>query len=155
MSIIVRCACGKQFRARDEFAGKAARCPACGATLQIGQPAPRRTSLAYDGPPTVSQAPRAGRGTGAQRPAGRSSSPPAWVEPTRARGPGSGEAAVAPVEVPLAFIYRKHWYLFLPVVSWLFTVFPLVLPFLPLGPIVVFMWLDRPRWFAGGRVAHD
>src|SRR5260221_13632902 len=35
MSILVSCACGKQFRARDEHAGKRGRCPGCGQAVQI------------------------------------------------------------------------------------------------------------------------
>src|SRR5260221_6006501 len=35
MSILVSCACGKQFRARDEHAGKRGRCPGCGQPVQI------------------------------------------------------------------------------------------------------------------------
>ncbi len=35
MSIIVRCECEKQFRAKDEHAGKRAKCPACGRVLVI------------------------------------------------------------------------------------------------------------------------
>src|SRR4051794_21009052 len=35
MSIVVSCGCGKQLRARDELAGRKAKCPGCGATLRI------------------------------------------------------------------------------------------------------------------------
>ena len=35
MAIPVSCACGKQFRAKDEHAGKRGRCPGCGQPVQI------------------------------------------------------------------------------------------------------------------------
>src|SRR5437763_6485234 len=37
MSIIVSCDCGKRLRARDEDAGKRAKCPGCGKALVVGQ----------------------------------------------------------------------------------------------------------------------
>jgi hypothetical protein len=42
MPIELRCRCGKQFRARDESAGKKVKCPACGARLAVP---PSRRSL--------------------------------------------------------------------------------------------------------------
>ena len=38
MPIIVSCECGKRFRARDELAGRRAKCPNCGAVLTIPKP---------------------------------------------------------------------------------------------------------------------
>jgi hypothetical protein len=35
MPIVVACSCGKQFRAKDEHAGKRLRCPGCGQPLAI------------------------------------------------------------------------------------------------------------------------
>lgn len=35
MGIIVSCACGQNFQARDDMAGRLAKCPACGKTLTI------------------------------------------------------------------------------------------------------------------------
>jgi hypothetical protein len=35
MPIVVACSCGKQFRAKDEHAGKRLRCPGCGQPLTI------------------------------------------------------------------------------------------------------------------------
>ena len=35
MSIVVSCSCGKRLRARDELAGKRAKCPGCGKTLLV------------------------------------------------------------------------------------------------------------------------
>jgi hypothetical protein len=35
MPIIVTCSCGRQFKAKEEFAGQQARCPACGQVLTI------------------------------------------------------------------------------------------------------------------------
>ena len=43
MSIIVGCECGKRFRAKDEHAGKRAKCPACGRVLVIGASGATRT----------------------------------------------------------------------------------------------------------------
>ncbi len=42
MSIAVACACGKRFKAKDEYAGKRAKCPACGQPLTIPQPPPAK-----------------------------------------------------------------------------------------------------------------
>jgi RsiW-degrading membrane proteinase PrsW (M82 family) len=44
MAISFACKCGKTLRARDELAGKKARCPQCGSTLPIPQP----EAAAYD-----------------------------------------------------------------------------------------------------------
>ena len=38
MPIKVTCQCGQQFAARDELAGKRAKCPKCGTVLTIPQP---------------------------------------------------------------------------------------------------------------------
>jgi hypothetical protein len=38
MTIHVRCQCGKQLSAKDEFAGKRVKCPSCGGPLVIPQP---------------------------------------------------------------------------------------------------------------------
>src|SRR5438874_2336436 len=35
MSIVVSCSCGKRLRARDELAGKRAKCPGCGKMLVV------------------------------------------------------------------------------------------------------------------------
>jgi hypothetical protein len=40
MAILVECPCGKRFQARDELAGKLARCNGCGQTLTIPHPVP-------------------------------------------------------------------------------------------------------------------
>ena len=39
MTIPFACSCGKSFQAKDEFAGKRTKCPACGQVLVIPQPA--------------------------------------------------------------------------------------------------------------------
>ena len=39
MAITFRCECGKELRARDELAGKKARCVGCGAVFRIPEPA--------------------------------------------------------------------------------------------------------------------
>jgi DNA-directed RNA polymerase subunit RPC12/RpoP len=39
MSIVVTCTCGKQLKARDEYLGRRAKCPACGIHLLIRQSA--------------------------------------------------------------------------------------------------------------------
>jgi len=38
MAIPVGCKCGKKFKVKDDLAGKAVRCPACGSALRIGGP---------------------------------------------------------------------------------------------------------------------
>jgi hypothetical protein len=38
MSIVVRCVCGRQLRARADFAGTRAECPTCGRTIEIPHP---------------------------------------------------------------------------------------------------------------------
>jgi hypothetical protein len=40
MAILLTCACGKQFRAKDEFAGKTMKCRNCGLTLVIPDAGP-------------------------------------------------------------------------------------------------------------------
>ena len=50
MPIVVRCACGKEYHFKDEYAGRRAKCPACGQVVRIpgtrppGTPMPRRPS---------------------------------------------------------------------------------------------------------------
>jgi len=50
MPIAVRCACGKEYHFKDEYAGRRAKCPACGQVVRIpgarppGTPMPRRPS---------------------------------------------------------------------------------------------------------------
>src|SRR5438552_3666559 len=39
MPISVSCACGHQFRAKDQYAGKTVKCPKCAKALVIGGPA--------------------------------------------------------------------------------------------------------------------
>jgi hypothetical protein len=43
MPIVVACACGKQFKARDEDAGKRGRCPGCGQPVAIPSANPGRS----------------------------------------------------------------------------------------------------------------
>ena len=38
MSSVVRCVCGRQLRARADFAGTRAECPTCGHTVEIPHP---------------------------------------------------------------------------------------------------------------------
>src|SRR5262245_48489907 len=40
MAISVTCTCGKQLKAKDEHAGKKAKCPLCGASLTVPVPTP-------------------------------------------------------------------------------------------------------------------
>jgi len=46
MPIVVRCACGKEYHFKDEYAGRRAKCPACGQVVRIpgarpaGRPSP-------------------------------------------------------------------------------------------------------------------
>jgi len=35
MSILVHCECGRQFKTRDEHAGRRAKCPNCGQLLTV------------------------------------------------------------------------------------------------------------------------
>ncbi|HUU30794.1 MAG TPA: hypothetical protein VMY69_01685 [Phycisphaerae bacterium] len=50
MPIAARCACGKEYRFKDEYAGRRAKCPACGQVVRIpgtrlpGTPIPHRPS---------------------------------------------------------------------------------------------------------------
>jgi DNA-directed RNA polymerase subunit RPC12/RpoP len=39
MSIVVSCQCGKQFKVKDEFAGKKGKCPSCGNRFIVPTPA--------------------------------------------------------------------------------------------------------------------
>jgi hypothetical protein len=39
MPISVRCSCGQAMTVKDELAGKAIKCPKCGAAVRVGQPA--------------------------------------------------------------------------------------------------------------------
>ncbi len=41
MPIVVACQCGQRFQARDELAGRQAKCPKCGSILTIPRPAAR------------------------------------------------------------------------------------------------------------------
>ena len=43
---------------------------------------------------------------------------------------------------------QQYWWLYLPFVSWLFTVFPLILPPLPLGPVSLSLARSRRRMFS-------
>ena len=45
MSIEVDCACGRSFKAKDEHAGLRAKCPTCGAILEIPRPTPEPPPL--------------------------------------------------------------------------------------------------------------
>jgi Domain of unknown function (DUF4177) len=47
MSIEVGCVCGRSFKAKDEHAGQKAKCPACGALLEI--PSPSREPSPFPG----------------------------------------------------------------------------------------------------------
>ncbi len=52
MAIAVSCRCGKQFKVKDELAGKSVRCPACKGPLRIGEaPAAARSSA----PPKIDE----------------------------------------------------------------------------------------------------
>jgi hypothetical protein len=137
MPIIVRCACGRQFRAPDAWAGKSARCPGCKAVLKIGQPAPRARPLRYEA-----------------RPAAR---PPPGRGPAAKDRPVPSPRHPVPVQVPMGFVVRKYWYLYIPVISWLLMVFPLVLPFVPLGPMGLALSLawSRRRMFPFYRDVFD
>lgn len=46
MPISVNCACGKSFKAKDEFLGKKTKCPGCGTVLTIGAAAPAMAASA-------------------------------------------------------------------------------------------------------------
>ncbi len=49
MPIAVACKCGKQFKVKDELAGKAVRCPACKSALRIPGGAPATAGAAKSG----------------------------------------------------------------------------------------------------------
>ncbi|MGB2796583.1 MAG: hypothetical protein WBD52_11805, partial [Phycisphaerae bacterium] len=46
MPIAVRCACGKEYKFKDQYAGRRAKCPACGQVVRIpgARPAGRPSS---------------------------------------------------------------------------------------------------------------
>lgn len=48
MPILVSCECGKQFRSRDEWAGRRVKCPNCGAVLTIPGPRALRSEPRLD-----------------------------------------------------------------------------------------------------------
>ena len=50
--------------------------------------------------------------------------------------------------VSIADVQQKYWWLFIPVLSWLGLVFPLVLPPIPLGPIEVSVAWNRRDWMS-------
>ena len=61
MSIIVQCTCGRQLKARDEFAGKRADCPHCGTVLTVpevvSEPPPLPASGVADALESTAQRP--------------------------------------------------------------------------------------------------
>jgi hypothetical protein len=78
MSIRVACICGKQYNLKDEFAGRRAKCPACGAVIAVPQSghipetAPPQAEKPQAVHPTCEQ-PLSGQSQGAQEtdPSGR------------------------------------------------------------------------------------
>jgi RsiW-degrading membrane proteinase PrsW (M82 family) len=74
MSIVVSCSCGKEFRARDDLAGRRLRCPACGGALVIPQP--------HDEPPAETFEDMIGTYAVAEEP------PPPRTAPVRRVAPG-------------------------------------------------------------------
>jgi len=55
MAIVVRCECGRQLQAKDEYAGRRTRCPDCGRELTL--PGPETEAIEADSP-FASPAPR-------------------------------------------------------------------------------------------------
>ena len=53
---------------------------------------------------------------------------------------------LTPLSKYLIFL-RDYWWMYLPLVSWLFLVFPLILPPIPLGPIALSLAWSRRRMF--------
>jgi hypothetical protein len=51
MAIAIHCKCGKQFKVKDELAGKAVRCPACKGPLRIPGAAPAAAGATRDAAP--------------------------------------------------------------------------------------------------------
>lgn len=51
MSFVVSCQCGKQFRVKDEQAGKKAKCPGCGTSLLLQPPPPEPAAAAEESDP--------------------------------------------------------------------------------------------------------
>jgi hypothetical protein len=49
MSIEVTCQCGKVLKAKDEHAGLKAKCPSCGAIVEIPQPPSGHSAISDDG----------------------------------------------------------------------------------------------------------
>lgn len=61
MPISVKCKCGKGLKVRDDLAGKAIRCPGCGAVVKVvgeGAPVSGRGKPAVPGKPSTSVKPR-------------------------------------------------------------------------------------------------
>jgi len=64
MSIPLKCACGKSLRVKDEYAGKRAKCPACGQTILVPPlvvPAMPRDAAKNDVPEHQQPSPQAHR----------------------------------------------------------------------------------------------
>lgn len=66
MSLLATCGCGKQYRLRNEYAGRKAKCAECGGTFVVPQPPPHSGSAALD---FLSVAPQAGVAHSAHAPA--------------------------------------------------------------------------------------
>jgi hypothetical protein len=56
-------------------------------------------------------------------------------------------ARFTPLSKQILFL-KEYWWLNIPLISWLLTVFPLVLPPIPLGPIALSLAWSRRRMFA-------
>lgn len=59
--IVVACKCGKRLRAKDEYAGKRAKCPACGHKLIVPKPKMRQQTHKSDSNGTRIKLPRVNR----------------------------------------------------------------------------------------------
>src|SRR5262249_51579502 len=111
MAISVTCACGKKLQARDEHAGKKAKCPGCGALLVVPEKAPWEDGDEYalmDAPANPA-------------PAAFTPRPVAEMPSSFAPAPKPRPTAAAPAPVASGSTWREYAY-------WL-----LLLAFLPLG----------------------
>src|SRR5438034_10143985 len=84
MPISVTCTCGKRLKAKDEMAGKRARCPACGNSVLI--PDPESEPAPYDlEPEPPRSAPSIARETDVGRPGAEERVPPTRTAVKRAK----------------------------------------------------------------------
>jgi hypothetical protein len=108
------------------MAGRMERCPACGKLQAVP---------AQEGGVPVPLAP-----------AVKAAPPLPTTTSTTSLQPFLRRSALPPEEVSLQNLRSRYWWLYIPLISWLFLVFPLVLPPIPLGPIAISVAWNRREW---------